>query len=147
MKKVETILKLKNAALRSVPGAFILNSGISKLGMPEETAQYLQSMAVKGVPALEKLTPKQFATFLSWGEITVGASLLAPFVPTKVAGAGLAIFSGSMLSMYLNTPEMTEDDGVRPTQEGTPVAKDSWLAAIAVALLLDGKKKEKTGKD
>ena len=41
-----------------------------------------------------------------------------------------------MLSMYFRTPEMTESDGVRPTQAGTALAKDSWMAAIALALIL-----------
>ena len=134
-------MSLSTAVLRAVPGAFILNSGIGKLGMPAEMAEALQGMAAQGVPPLGKLTPEQFAKFLSYGEIAVGASLLLPFVPRKVAGLGLAAFSGSMMSMYLRTPGMTEADGVRPTQDGTSLAKDSWLLAIAAALLLsEGKK-------
>jgi hypothetical protein len=35
---------------------------------------------------------------------------------------------------------MTEGDGVRPTQEGTAIAKDTWLLAIAAALLVAGGK-------
>ena len=134
-------MNLSSAILRAVPGAFILNSGIGKLGMPAEMAEALQGMAAQGVPPLGKLTPEQFAKFLSYGEIAVGSSLLLPFVPRKVAGLGLAAFSGSMMSMYLRTPGMTEADGVRPTQDGTSLAKDSWLLAIAAALLLsEGKK-------
>lgn len=46
-----------------------------------------------------------------------------------------------MISMYLRTPGMTEADGVRPSQDGTSLAKDSWLLAIAAALILsEGKK-------
>lgn len=134
-------MALSTAILRAVPGAFILNSGIGKLGMDPQTASHMQGMAAQGVPPLGKLTPEQFAKFLSYGEIAVGAALLLPFVPTKVAGLGLAAFSGSMVSMYLRTPGMTEADGVRPTQDGTSLAKDSWLLAIAAALLLsEGKK-------
>ena len=135
-------MALSTAILRAVPGAFILNSGIGKLGMPAEMAAGLQGMAAQGVPPLAKLTPEQFAKFLSYGEIAVGASLLLPFVPTKLAGLALAGFSGSMVSMYLRTPGMTEQDGVRPTQDGTPVAKDSWLLAIAAALVLSGGSKK-----
>lgn len=47
--------------------------------------------------------------------------------------------------MYLRTPGMTEADGVRPTQDGTPVAKDSWLLAIAAALLLSGSRDSAKG--
>lgn len=134
-------MSLSTAVLRAVPGAFILNSGIGKLGMPAEMAEALQGMAAKGVPPLGDLTPEQFGKFLSYGEIAVGAALLLPFVPRKVAGLGLAAFSGSMISMYLRTPGMTEADGVRPSQDGTSLAKDSWLLAIAAALILsEGKK-------
>ena len=129
-------MALSTAILRAVPGAFILNSGIGKLGMPAEMAAGLQGMAAQGVPPLAKLSPEQFAKVLSYGEIAVGATLLLPFVPTKVAGLALAGFSGSMLSMYFRTPEMTEADGVRPSQSGTPLAKDSWMAAIALALII-----------
>ena len=134
-------MSLSSAVLRAVPGAFILNSGIGKLGMPAEMAEALQGMAAKGVPPLGDLTPEQFGKFLSYGEIAVGAALLLPFVPRKVAGLGLAAFSGSMVAMYLRTPGMTEADGVRPSQDGTSLAKDSWLLAIAAALILsEGKK-------
>lgn len=134
-------MNLSNAILRAVPGAFILNSGIGKLGMDPQTASAMQGMAAQGVPPLGKLTPEQFAKFLSYGEIAVGASLLLPFVPTRLAGLALAGFSGSLVAMYLRTPGMTESDGVRPTQEGTAVAKDSWMLAIAAALVLQGSSK------
>src|SRR5690606_25416118 len=101
----------------------------------------MQGMAAQGVPPLGKLTPEQFAKFLSYGEIAVGAGLLLPFVPTRLAGLALAGFSGSLVAMYLRTPGMTESDGVRPTQEGTAVAKDSWMLAIAAALVLQGSSK------
>lgn len=130
-------MSITNAILRAVPGAFILNSGIGKLGLDAQSAAGLQEMAKNGVPALGEMSPEQFKTFLSWGEIAVGASLLAPFVPTRVAGAALAAFSGSMVAMYLRTPGMTEKDGIRPTQQGTAVAKDTWMVAIAAALLLN----------
>ena len=137
-------MSLTNTILRAVPGAFILNSGIGKLRMDAQTAEGMQGKAAQGVPPLGKLTPEQFAKFLSYGEIAVGASLLLPFVPTRIAGLALAGFSGSMISMYLRTPGMTESDGVRPTQDGTAVAKDSWMLAIAGALLLNQSEKQKT---
>ncbi|MDR8019428.1 hypothetical protein [Nesterenkonia aerolata] len=135
-------INFRNLVLRTVPGAMILNSGIGKLGMPREQAEALQAMAVKGVPAFEKLSAEQFGKFLSYGEVAVGAALLTPLVPNRVAGAALAAFSGPLLSMYFNTPEMTEEDGIRPSQEGTAIAKDSWLAAIALALLIGEDRKD-----
>lgn len=135
-------MNLGNIAMRGITGAWILNSGIGKTGMDNGTANYLKNMAASGVPALGKLSDEQFKQFLVAGETVVGGALLAPFVPNRVAGAGLAIFSAGMLSMYFKNDSMTEKDGVRPSQEGTPLAKDMWLAAIAAGLIFGrGKKK------
>ena len=57
-------MALSTAILRAVPGAFILNSGIGKLGMDAGTAAHMQGMAAQGVPPLSKLTPEQFAKFI-----------------------------------------------------------------------------------
>lgn len=132
-------MSLTNAILRAVPGAFILNSGIGKIGMDEQTAQGLHQMATTGVPFLEKMTPQEFGKFLSYGEIAVGAALLLPVVPTRVAGLALTTLASGLVANYFSIPGMTQEDGVRPSQEGTAVAKDTWLAAIGVALLLGRK--------
>lgn len=135
-------MKLSNAILRAVPGAFILNAGLGKLGMDKETAAGMQEMAANGVPAVKNMTPEEFGKFLSWGEVAVGSALLLPFVPTRVAGLGLAAFSAGMLANYFAIPGMTQEDGIRPSQDGTALAKDSWLAAIAAALVLNGSAKK-----
>lgn len=127
----------RNAVLRAVPGAFILNSGIGKLSMPPEAAAGLQKAASKGIRPLAELDREQFGRMLAYGEIAVGAALLVPFVPTRVAGAALATFAGGLLAMYFRTPELTEADGIRPSKTGVPIAKDSWLLAIGVALAVD----------
>src|SRR5699024_9935421 len=132
----EQVLKLSTALLRAVPGAFILNSGIGKLGMDEETAAGLQQMAANGVPMVENLTASQFGKFLSYGEIAVGSALLLPFVPTRIAGAALTTFAAGLVSNYFSIDSMTKDDGIRPSEDGIPVAKDTWLAAIGLALVL-----------
>ncbi|WP_258006473.1 hypothetical protein [Arthrobacter sp. AFG20] len=36
---------------------------------------------------------------------------------------------------------MTQADGIRPSQQGTALAKDVWTFGIAVALVLDRKPK------
>jgi hypothetical protein len=64
--------------------------------------------------------------------------LLAPVVPAWLAGAVLTGFSGALLTMYLKTPGMTKEDGVRPTQQGTPLAKDVWMLGSGLNLFLDG---------
>ena len=135
-------MNLGNMAMRGITGAWILNAGLTKTGMDDGTANHLKNMAASGVPALGKLSDAQFKQFIVAGESLVGSALLAPFVPNRVAGIGLALFSAGMLSMYFKNDSMTEKDGVRPSQEGTPLAKDMWLAAIAAGLIFGrGKKK------
>lgn len=125
--------------LRLTTGAFILNSGVGKLGADEGTAQFLHGAAAGTYPALFKdMEPKKFAKLLAFSEIAVGAALLAPMVPATVAGAALTGFGTSLLGMYAKTPSMTMGDGVRPSQEGTAVAKDVWLVGIGLTLLTQG---------
>lgn len=133
--------RLSHIPLRLTTGAFILNSGVGKTGLDEGTAGYLQSMASKAFPQLSQLEPEQFGKVLAASEIAVGSALLAPFVSSKLAGLGLLAFSAGMMTLYFRTPELTEEDGIRPTQDGTAVAKDVWMVGIALALILDRKKK------
>ncbi|WP_110183493.1 hypothetical protein [Nocardioides solisilvae] len=124
--------------LRVTTGAFILNSGISKLGADEGTAQYLHGAAANAYPAFKDMKPSSFAQLLAYSEIAVGAALLAPMVPATVAGAALTGFGASLVGMYLKTPGMTLDDGIRPSQEGIGVAKDVWLVGAGATLLTQG---------
>lgn len=125
--------------LRVATGAFILNSGISKLGADEGTAQFLHGAAAGTYPALFKdMEPQRFAKVLAYGEMAVGAALLAPMVSATVAGAALTGFGASLMGMYFKTPSMTQDDGIRPSQEGTAVAKDMWLVGAGLTLLSQG---------
>ena len=55
-----------------------------------------------------------------------------------MAGAALTAFSGGLLQTYRKTPGMTRDDGIRPTQDGTSIAKDVWMFASGLALVIDG---------
>ena len=132
-------MSLTQIPLRLTTGAFILNAGIGKLGADEGTAQFLHGAAAATYPSLFKdMEPTKFARMLALSEIGVGAALLAPMVPATVAGAALTGFGGSLIGMYLKTPSMTLDDGVRPSQEGTAVAKDIWLVGAGLTLLTQG---------
>jgi len=122
---------------RLATGAFILNSGISKWSADEETAAGLHGMAVGSYPFLNRLKPKDFTRLLSVGEIALGSALLLPVVPAAAAGAGLTAFAAGLLNMYARTEGMTREDGVRPTQQGTPLAKDAWLLGIGLGLVID----------
>jgi hypothetical protein len=131
-------VRLSHLPLRVSTGAFILNSGLSKRGLDGETAGMLQGMASGAIPQLGKVSPETFGSGLSKGEMALGAALLAPFVSPVLAGAALTAFSGGLVMTYLKTPGMTEDDGIRPTQQGTALAKDVWMLGAGLALLLDG---------
>jgi uncharacterized membrane protein YphA (DoxX/SURF4 family) len=122
---------------RLAAGAFILNAGLSKWSADEQTAAALHGMAVGTYPVLARLKPADFARLLSVGEITLGTALLLPVVPTALAGMGLTAFSAALLGIYARTPGLTTQDGVRPTQQGTPLAKDVWLLGIGAGLTID----------
>ena len=55
-----------------------------------------------------------------------------------MAGLALTGFSGGLLGLYLKIPGMRKEDSLRPTQQGIPLAKDSWMLGIGVGLTLDG---------
>lgn len=55
-----------------------------------------------------------------------------------ISGAALTGFSGALVGMYIKTPGMTKEDGIRPTAQGTPFAKDVWMVGSGLALLIDG---------
>ncbi|WP_331460943.1 hypothetical protein [Arthrobacter sp. zg-Y179] len=133
-------MKLSHIPLRLTTGAYILNSGLNKRNMDAESAAYLQQMAAKAFPQVQDIEPAKFGKLLSNAEICVGLSLLLPFVPSRLAGLILGGFSGGMIRMYLKTPEMTEADGIRPSPDGMGLAKDTWMAGIATALVLDRKR-------
>lgn len=130
-------MKISHLPIRLAAGAFFLNSGISKLGMGEEQAAGMKQMGTAGVPLLEKVDDKTFAKALPIAEIGVGAALLVPFVPSFLAGAGLAAFSAGLVNMYLKTPGMTQEDGFRPTEQGIGLAKDITFLGIGATLVLD----------
>jgi zinc transporter ZupT len=130
-------MKLSHAPTRLATGAFILNAGVGKLSADDDTAKALYGMATGTYPFLSAVEPRTFTKLLGSGEIAVGAMLLSPFVPAWVAGGALTGFSGALLGMYHKTPGMTKEDGIRPTQMGTPIAKDVWMLGVGLSLLMD----------
>jgi hypothetical protein len=127
--------KLRRAPTRLATGAFILNSGLKKLQADEQTAANVHGMAVGTYPMFEKVPPATFVKALGIGETSLGAALLLPIVPTRLAGLALTAFSGGLLGMYWRTPGMHENG--RPTAQGTPLAKDAWLFGIGTSLVID----------
>jgi hypothetical protein len=131
-------ITLSEIAPRISAGAFILNSGLGKRGADEQAAAGMHGFAAGTYPFLKNLQPQQFAKALSTSEIAVGALLLAPVVPTAVAGAALTAFSGGLLGLYLRTPGMRKPGSLAPTEQGLAIAKDSWLLGIGIGLLTRG---------
>ncbi|MGC1206956.1 MAG: hypothetical protein WA880_03260 [Ornithinimicrobium sp.] len=122
--------------LRLTTGAFILNSGISKLGADEETAQGIHGMASTAYPMFKGMKPKDFTELLAYGEIALGAALLVPKVPSGVAGTALAGFGAGLLGLYWQVPGMRQENSIRPTPQGLAIAKDSWLVGVGVTLTM-----------
>jgi hypothetical protein len=122
---------------RLMTGAYILNSGIGKLSVDEETAAQIHGFAAGTYPFLKKLKPQDFVKALAATEITLGAALLVPVVPSSLVGAGLAAFSGGLLGLYAKTPGMRKENSIFPTQQGNALAKDAWMTGIGLSLIID----------
>ncbi|SEG43139.1 hypothetical protein SAMN05444920_1021008 [Nonomuraea solani] len=122
---------------RLAAAAVILNSGLGKAGADAETAAGLQGMATTAYPFLGRMDPVTFARLLSRGEIVLGAALLAPFVPSLLAGAALTGFAASLLGLYVKVPGLRQEGSLRPTQQGIGMVKDLWLLGIGLGLVIE----------
>ncbi|MEV1285699.1 hypothetical protein [Micromonospora sp. NPDC049679] len=132
---------------RIISGAFILHSGLGKRDVGDEQAAGMHGMAVAAYPFLRDVPPKQFARLLSTAEIVVGAALLIPLVPSRLAGAKLTAFAAALMGMYARLPGMRQPGSVWPTEQGMGLAKDAWLLGIGLSLLMNGKNgRKKNGK-
>ncbi|MFE6844514.1 hypothetical protein [Streptomyces sp. NPDC057686] len=124
--------------LRLTVGAFFLNSGLSKRGADEATAERLQQFAATTYPFLGKQDAQKFVRLLSAGELAIATALLLPVVPAAVAGVALTAFSVATIGLYLRTPGMREEGSLRPTEQGIVLAKDVWMLGIGVSLIAEG---------
>ncbi len=138
-------VRLHRLPLRLVTGAFILNSGLTKRSAHPEGAEQLHGFASGTYPFLKRLTPEQFAKALSTAEIALGSALLIPVIPAAVVGVALGAFSGGLLGLYLRTPGMRRPGSLRPTEQGTALSKDVWMAGIAAALVIDDLTSRRSG--
>ena len=134
-------MKIRNVPTRLATGAFIAHSGWEKSKAGPEMAAGIHGMASGAYPFFKDMKPTDFLRMLSVGEIAEGAGLLAPFIPTAVAGALLTGFSGGLVGMYLRTPALHKPGSVWPTPDGTGVSKDVWMLGIGLGLLADAASK------
>jgi uncharacterized membrane protein YphA (DoxX/SURF4 family) len=121
--------------VRIATGGFILNSGLEKLQADKERAAGVHGFATGTYPVLSSLPPEQFTKALAVSEVGLGAALLLPFVPSRLAGAGLAAFAGGLLGLYVRTPGMRQEGSFRPTEQGIPLAKDIWMLGAGLSLI------------
>lgn len=131
-------MKLRNLPTRLATGAFVLHSGIEKWGGGAKQAEGVHQLASGAYPLLESIEPRRFLKTLSAGEMAIGAALLAPFVPTALAGVALTGFSGALVTMYLRTPSMHKPGSIWPSPQGIAVSKDVWMLGIGLGLAVDG---------
>jgi hypothetical protein len=94
-------------------------------------------MAASAYPFLADIPATRFLRLLSAAELGIGAALLTPVVPARVAGAALTGFAGGLIAMYLRTPALHKPRSVWPTPAGTGVSKDVWMLGIGLELLAD----------
>lgn len=127
--------RLANLPERIAAGAFILNSGLTKLQADKENAGRIHGMATGTYPMLENMPPEGFTKGLGMAECALGGALLLPLVGDGLAGISLSAFAGGLLGLYAKTPGMRQEGGVRPSQQGTALAKDVWLLGIGLSLM------------
>jgi hypothetical protein len=130
-------MRLREFAPRVAAGGHILHAGLQKWRGDENTATAVHGMAGGTYPFLKTISPTRFLRLLAAGEITVGGLLLAPFVPTAVAGAALTGFAGGLVGLYIRTPGMRQPGSIWSTPQGTALGKDVWLLGIGIGLLAD----------
>jgi uncharacterized membrane protein YphA (DoxX/SURF4 family) len=135
--------RISNQPIRLAAGAFILNAGIEKLSADEQRAAGVHGMAKGSFPFFEKLPPEQFTKGLAVGEIAIGAALVLPLVSDRLAGLALTPFAGGLLWMYAQNESMHQPNSLRPSGQGTALAKDVWLLGIALTLLATGRRRSK----
>ncbi|HEX7613613.1 MAG TPA: hypothetical protein VF371_12640, partial [Candidatus Limnocylindrales bacterium] len=78
---------------------------------------------------------------LAAGELVTGTLLLAPTIPSSVAGTALTVFSGGLVAMYARTPTMREPGSIWPSRTGIAVSKDVWMLGIGLGLLVSGSRR------
>jgi hypothetical protein len=134
--------------VRLATGMFILNSGLGKVRDTEAMAGAIHGTAATAYPFLKEWEPQKFTRVVGNAEIAVGTMLLIPFVPSLVAGAALTGFSAGLVGLYLKLPGTRVEGSLAPTQEGLPLAKDTWMLGIGLSMIMEALagKKRRTGK-
>ena len=127
---------LHNFPARLAVGAYLLDSGLSKLEADEATLEHIHNMAVNAYPFLQEVESTKFAKYFAQVEILLAAILLLPLVPDVLAGFVLTIFAASLMGLYLRIPGMRRVRSLRATPNGIGLAKNIWILGIGLSLVL-----------
>ncbi|MFE3650173.1 hypothetical protein ACFXO2_20500, partial [Streptomyces sp. NPDC059152] len=112
----------RDIAPRLASGAFILNAGLTMWKSDREAAEAVHGMASAAYPFLSELPPERFTRLLAASEIAIGGALLAPFVPTRLAGVALTGFAGGLVGLYLRGARRGPPRPPPPPPPGPPPA-------------------------
>ncbi|WP_131742940.1 hypothetical protein [Actinomadura roseirufa] len=123
--------------VRLIVGAFVLNSGLSKLRGGDEVAAGTHGLASSAYPFLGAQDAGRFTRRVGTAEVTLGTALLTPVVPSLLAGAALAAFGCGLVGLYLRAPGMRQEGSLQPTQQGMALLKDTWLVGAGASLALE----------
>lgn len=134
-------MRAGHGPVRVAAGGFMLLSGLSKHAVSAEEAARLHGVVAGAFPQLAPLEPESMVELLSRSEIVLGGALLAPLAPSRVVGAALTVFAAGLAAVYWKGPGLRQPGRVRPTEQGTAIAKDIWLTATTgTALVLDARR-------
>ena len=127
---------LHNFPARLAVGAYLLDSGLSKLEADEAALEHIHNMAISAYPFLEQAESTKFSKYFAQGEILLAIILLLPLVPDVLAGFALTIFAASLMGLYLRIPGMRRVGSLRATPNGIGLAKNIWILGIGLSLAL-----------
>lgn len=133
--------------MRLAVGIFILNSGMNKVTGDDTYLEHVYGTALTAYPILDKFGASKvgasnFGKFFGACEILLASALLLPTVPDTLVGVALTSFASGLVGLYLRIPGMREEGTLRPTQQGTALAKDIWLLGAGLTLALSPRSNE-----
>jgi hypothetical protein len=137
---MEIHMSFRQFPARAAIGAYTFHSGLEKWNADADRATQVHGFASGTYPFLASVPAPRFAKLLGAGEMALGAALLAPVVPTALAGAALTAFSTGLLGLYAKTPGMRREGSVWPTPQGIGLSKDVWLLGAGLSMLTAGRK-------
>jgi uncharacterized membrane protein YphA (DoxX/SURF4 family) len=86
-------IPVRDLPTRLATGVYILHTGMEKWHGTDERAKGVHGVAAGAYPFLAKVPPRTFLKALALAEMGIGATLLTPLIPNRIAGAALSAFA------------------------------------------------------